>query len=223
MQLVQGWRVPDADTYVARKLGAAAKGVSKYQRKDLMLAAAFAPGRRLALDVGGHIGTSAATLSAMFGQVASFEPSPDTHECFVANMAQFAWPNVECHNVALSDGPGRASLVADDRDQGNVGARSLSDGDEVRVDRLDAFGFIGVDFVKIDVEGFESLVLLGGEATLRRERPVIMFEDRGFAGRVPEGTPAPQSILGEWGAKLLLKLRQDEVWGWPDNIAAQPA
>jgi hypothetical protein len=41
-----------------------------------------------------------------------------------------------------------------------------------------------------------------------------MFEERGLKGRVPPGTPSPQNILGDWGARLLLKLVGDEIWGW---------
>jgi FkbM family methyltransferase len=44
-----------------------------------------------------------------------------------------------------------------------------------KVQRLDDFG-IKPDFVKIDVQGFEYKVLLGGEGTIRQCRPVILME-----------------------------------------------
>ncbi|RWD13572.1 MAG: FkbM family methyltransferase, partial [Mesorhizobium sp.] len=49
---------------------------------------------------------------------------------------------------------------------------------------LDSFGLAGIDFLKIDVEGFEKPILEGGEQTIRRERPVIIIEQK------PTATPS---------------------------------
>jgi hypothetical protein len=38
------------------------------------------------------------------------------------------------------------------------------------------FGFEDVDYIKIDVEGFEKKVLLGGAKTIERSNPVIVIE-----------------------------------------------
>jgi hypothetical protein len=48
----------------------------------------------------------------------------------------------------------------------------------VRCDRLDNFADSArsFDFLKVDVEGAELLVLRGGEGLLRRDRPAILFE-----------------------------------------------
>jgi FkbM family methyltransferase len=159
MQEIHGWKVPDADTYVSRKLGAR---VADYQRHDLARATSFVAQRRLALDSGGHIGTSANQLSRLFRRVVTFEPAADTFACLIENMSSMALSNVEAHNLALADKPGTAALVPYSRDPGNVGARSLVVGNDVVVACLDDFDFTDLDFVKIDVEGFESLVLWGG-------------------------------------------------------------
>ena len=65
--------------------------------------------------------------------------------------------------------------------QGNSGASFLElGGGEVAVTTLDEFvearGLRRLDFMKIDVEGFEERVLRGGERTLRRLRPVVLLE-----------------------------------------------
>ena len=64
---------------------------------------------------------------------------------------------------------------------GNSGAAFLELGDgEVQVTTLDEFvaerGIERLDFMKIDVEGFEERVLRGGERVLRELRPHILFE-----------------------------------------------
>ncbi|MBS8262779.1 FkbM family methyltransferase [Roseibium polysiphoniae] len=41
---------------------------------------------------------------------------------------------------------------------------------------LDSFEFENVDYIKIDVEGYERRVLIGGEQTIRKYRPLIIIE-----------------------------------------------
>ena len=47
---------------------------------------------------------------------------------------------------------------------------------DVMLERLDAFEFLDLMFVKIDVEGAELDVLRGGAETLRRCRPLLLVE-----------------------------------------------
>jgi hypothetical protein len=44
---------------------------------------------------------------------------------------------------------------------------------------LDRFNFESVDWIKIDVEGFENAVLEGSRATIQRNRPWLLIEDNG--------------------------------------------
>ncbi len=212
--------MPDADTYVARKHG---NKFGRYQRKDLDKAISFVKQRKFALDIGGHIGTSAVFFASLFERVVSFEPAPDTFECLVTNVRAFGVKNVECRNFALSDTAGRARLMSYPRDPGNVGARFLGEGEDVEVRRLDDFGLTGADLVKIDVEGWESWVLLGGKTTILQSRPVIMFEVRGLSDRLGTDIPTPQDVLASWGAQCLLQLSGDEVWGWEGSTSPRDA
>jgi hypothetical protein len=52
------------------------------------------------------------------------------------------------------------------------------------VQRLDDLG-LAPAFVKLDVQGFELQVLTGGEATLRRHRPVLMIESPSADREIP--------------------------------------
>ena len=49
-------------------------------------------------------------------------------------------------------------------------------GESITIKTLDSFDLPGLDFMKIDVEGAEGLVLQGAEQTIRKYRPVIFFE-----------------------------------------------
>ena len=42
---------------------------------------------------------------------------------------------------------------------------------------LDSFNLENVGFIKIDIEGHELKALLGGLETLKKNRPVIVFEE----------------------------------------------
>ncbi len=46
----------------------------------------------------------------------------------------------------------------------------------VRQERLGAYGFADVSFIKIDVEGFEMEAIAGAAETLRRDKPVLLVE-----------------------------------------------
>jgi hypothetical protein len=41
---------------------------------------------------------------------------------------------------------------------------------------LDSFDLLDLDYIKLDVEGFEKKVMVGGERTIQRWRPVIVIE-----------------------------------------------
>ena len=48
---------------------------------------------------------------------------------------------------------------------------------DVEVRTLDSFGFEDVGFIKIDVEGFEREVLMGGIQTILKSKPILYIED----------------------------------------------
>lgn len=148
-----------------------------------------------ALDAGANRGVWAWHMRRLGGRVHAFEPNPE-----LAARLRRAMPDVTVHAVALSDVRGETELrlpvVAGVVYEGwatvecdNRFAALPAEGERrVRVPlcRLDDLGFAEVAFVKIDVEGHELAVLRGAEVTLRRCRPVILFEadDRHRPGTV---------------------------------------
>lgn len=63
-----------------------------------------------------------------------------------------------------------------------------------------------IDFIKIDVEGYEQMVLQGAGETLRRNRPVIMIEifDENY-GRVND-------CLCSIGYRCRMKVENDYIY-----------
>ena len=103
----------------------------------------------------------------------------------------------------------------------NTGATHVSSkpGGAIPLKRLDDFALAEVDFVKIDVEGFERFVVEGARDTLRRCRPVVIVEQKEFADRYGTARYAAAEYLQSLGAVVLEQVVQDLVFGWPDQPA----
>ncbi len=77
--------------------------------------------------------------------------------------------------------------------------------------RIDDLELAELDFIKLDVEGYEYQALKGAEQTLKRCRPMVMFEDKG-KGDDPQLKRAHDYILS-LGAHLVAKLgRRQNDW-----------
>ena len=80
-----------------------------------------------------------------------------------------------------------------------------TDGRGIRVETrtIDSMKLDPPDFVKIDAEGHEAAVLRGAEATLRRFKPFIMFENKLYR-QTPERTLEPMRFLADLGYELFV-------------------
>jgi FkbM family methyltransferase len=138
------------------------------------------------LDVGCHVGAIMDEMlrRAPRGRHVGFEPLPHLYSALLKKYA--ATPNVELHELALSEAPGEATFQHVVTNPGYSGLlkrrydRPHEDVVEIRVKvaRLDDIvgGERPVRLVKIDVEGAELQVMKGAIATLTRWKPFIVFE-----------------------------------------------
>jgi FkbM family methyltransferase len=136
----------------------------------------------VALDIGANRGQTAQLLSEVGAVTYSFEPIA---EC-VAEIEARKLPNVTIVKTALSDEEGIAEFHLDERVGAGMEASSLRVLEGVigktitvpvtTIDRFVAKNAIVPDFIKIDVEGVEEKVIAGGMQTIRRHRPIIIFE-----------------------------------------------
>jgi hypothetical protein len=110
-------------------------------------------------------------------------------------------------NVALSDEPGAVRFYHDiDATRNSLGLtrNEASEFETVRCVTLDAvvsdLNLSHVDFLKIDVEGAEPLVLRGAKQTIEKFRPAILFEINAPAMKalgLPHDTT--WAVLNEYG------------------------
>jgi FkbM family methyltransferase len=132
------------------------------------------------LDVGANSGQHSLFMSRYAKSVHAFEPYPPVLARFRRMLDINAIKNVTIHPLGL--GREAARLPFDDKDLAFVEASKSSHpptmeleivpGDEA----LMKAGVDRIDLVKMDIEGFEKPALLGLSKTLRRDRPVVVFE-----------------------------------------------
>jgi FkbM family methyltransferase len=139
------------------------------------------------LDIGANRGIYSIYLSRAAGpngRVIAFEPQPELQEHLDAIKRSFRLSNLRINSLGLSSQPGELLMR---RPKSGAGAASFhidpaAEWEELKVPvvRLDEFveqaGVGAVHFVKCDVESHELEVFKGGEATLRRGLPALIFE-----------------------------------------------
>lgn len=188
-----------------------------YQRAHLDRAMSHVKQFRTAIDGGAHVGTWAIPMAARFWRVFAFEPSRDTFDALRQNLEAHGQTNVTEFHAALGERSGRARMTIDDPAQvaaGNLGARHIAKGDDVDVVPLDHLALVDVDFIKIDVEGYEPFALRGAKNTLVRCRPVVLFEDKWHWKRYGLPAKAPHDFLLSLGAREIDRVGKDAIWGW---------
>lgn len=220
MKRAGNYWVPDEEQI---QLEALAKG--GWQLDHLEKALRLVKKRRVAVDGGAHIGSWTLRMAETFQCVIAFEPSPETFKCLEANVREWreSHENGKCDIVlnkfALGETAGLMSMGEDSKysDGGNTGGRYLVDkpGD-INVRRLDTFGLERLDFLKLDIEGFELYALKGARETLLKFRPVIMIEEKiRIAHRYGLRATDAGEFLESLGAYHRGSFGSDHFYGWP--------
>ena len=137
------------------------------------------------IDIGAHIGQitlEAARIVGKEGKVFSFEPHPNTFAQFQQNVALNNFSNITECNFGLGDEVGK--FYVEVIDENNAGMNRISKNNSsniaVEVKTLDDYllttDIKSLDFIKVDVEGFEYKALKGGEKTLLKWHPILFIE-----------------------------------------------
>jgi FkbM family methyltransferase len=163
------------------------------------------------IDVGANFGFYTCLLAKRVGprgRVIAFEPTPKTfdvlREHVILNRLEHV---VDCHNQAMADQPGNRELYIyeDDRDVYNslgavsgfaaqrpVGKMTVP---TVTLDQvLEEAPHDRGCFIKIDVEGFQHQVLLGGQRSLRQRRNVSLMVEMHEATSLQCGSSARETL-----------------------------
>ena len=162
-----------------------------FEPNELSFLGGFLKPGMVFIDVGandGYYTLFAARRIGRTGRVAAAEPSTRERVNLKRNLARNGVGNVEVISAALGATAGEADLhLAQGGHSGHntlgkfahedvLAARS----ERVSIETLDAvvarLGFKRVDFIKIDVEGAEASVIMGGRRVLASMRPLMLVE-----------------------------------------------
>jgi FkbM family methyltransferase len=183
----------------------------QYEPELLLLRHFVTPGS-LAIDVGGSFGIYTIFLSSYVGsegRVVTFEPGKLSYELLRKNIELNSLRNVQSHNLALSDSAGVVPLyhVAGSPVNFSLGGGPGIDSEWVHTVRMDDMVATTdcerLSFIKIDMKGYEPLVITGGMQTLEKSRPVVMFEVAHSAlARAGLAPSAPYDLLETLGYRF---------------------
>jgi len=140
------------------------------------------PNEGVFLDVGANSGQHSMFMSRYAKAVHAFEPFPPVLARFRHMLEINKIANVTVHPVGL--GREAARLPFDDRELSFSTAASNQERPSLELEIVPGDAALKearvshIDLVKMDIEGFEKSALLGLADTLRRDRPVVVFELR---------------------------------------------
>lgn len=217
--------------------GALTLGV--YERQEMAFFNRFIGQARVFVDVGANVGLYTALAQRQMhpsSAVVAVEPHPRAFELLQRNIEANregepqGRPLVMAFNIAAGASQGMATLHCN-RDNGGdhrltapwaghlQGAWSAQ---PVQVRRLDHLllqqGLSEVDFIKIDVQGYEAEVVKGLAETLRRSARVVLMSEFWPAGLASSGGAARYlALLGELGMEVF-QLRPSRT-GWLEPLS----
>jgi len=137
------------------------------------------------VDVGANVGIFSLLAASLGASCHAFEASPDVCVALRRNIALNKFTDIVVHECALSDHCGEASFFLFEETGSRTACGQSSflrrgPGREIRVPlkTLDSelSEFPQIDFIKIDVEGADFLVLRGARAILEKFHPVLVVE-----------------------------------------------
>jgi FkbM family methyltransferase len=148
------------------------------------------------LDIGGHIGTHAIpyALNRPRAKVITFEPQSKIRELLESNKIENAASSLEIKPFGIGHTESCVHLAADFTSDGyskditvnydghhsvNFGGLGITNdprGEKVEIRTVDSMGLTDVIYMKIDVEGAETLAVFGAQNTIKMCRPVLLIE-----------------------------------------------
>lgn len=190
-----------------------AKSVTQDHHREMVpLLQPHIPEDAVVIDVGAHAGQMTRMFAAMAprGRVYSFEPAAYARSILEIAVKMRRVPNVAIFPYALGDNEGELTLATPLKRKARsmgYGLTHVTGGEEagapneftekVRATTLDAFaveeGLTRLDFVKVDIEGWEGRFIAGAERTLARLKPTLLLELH--AEMLKRGGDTPEDIF----------------------------
>jgi FkbM family methyltransferase len=137
------------------------------------------------VDIGGNIGYYAMLEARMVGptgKVVAIEPMPDNSEQLCNNVENNGYKNIDIHKMAIGDRDGTALMYISPRSNWHSLHPPLEAKGEMKVPvstldtLLSTYDLPTVDLVRMDLEGYEIVVIEGMKGTLEKYGPRLLIE-----------------------------------------------
>lgn len=162
--------------------------------------------RGVAIDGGAHRGIWTRLLADKFEKVYAFEPWTD-HFIQIPDL-----DNVTKINCGLGQEIGTFLMIDGPDNTGQTHfAAAIKEGAGAAVIRLDNLD-LDVDFLKLDVEGYELFALQGSVETIKRCKPAIMVEMNGLSERYGYSDDELRTYLSDLGYREAGKWNKDYLF-----------
>jgi FkbM family methyltransferase len=158
----------------------------------------------VAIDIGAHLGYYALILSRIVGsngRVIAFEPVPSNFRILSENIELNRCKNVQAVNKAVSNRSGRfeGAFPNESKLSSSFSLLKNDDANPITVEAVLLDDFLKdwdcpIDFIEIDVEGAEGMVLDGARKTIESYHPILLVEVHHFGARL-ESSQVPRQLM----------------------------
>lgn len=181
----------------------------EYAEYEFMLLDNLIAPNHVVIDIGANIGLHSVWFSkhAFKGEVVAFEPNEHNRVMLAKNLEQNGCKNVTVYANIVGERKGMAFISSfDPKLPGNYGECSVLDSNPGQLYEsrdmvnIDSINVQRLDFVKIDVEGYEKQVLNGMKDTITKHRPGMLVEVNNSTTHIEHmwNMLAPQDYLLWW-------------------------
>ena len=156
----------------------------KYEHHILTEMYAYIKIGNVALDIGANIGHHSIFMAKIVGgggEIYAFEPIPKIYNQLEKSVTKNNLNNVIINKYALGEIDKEVEININNNNVGgssivNRNASDTTTNVKIQVKTLDSLNLQKVDFIKLDVEGYEWNVIAGGADTISKYKPTIIFE-----------------------------------------------
>lgn len=186
-------------------IGGAFKNGSYWDIDTLLKLRQFIDPNRNILEIGGHCGTSSIVYSSFLKddnqKIYVYEPQHNMYNLLVQNIKQnnlqnkiipnnlgvFCFEgNGKMNNIDLDGGGGVVSKRYDEENNLNCNFGGIGlgdDGENIKLTTIDNMNLDDIGYIHCDAQGSENFIFSKGLELIKKNRPVIYYENNEIYGR----------------------------------------
>jgi FkbM family methyltransferase len=159
----------------------------EYEKAELIAMSDCLKEKSVFIDIGANFGIYSLYASKIIsnqGKIIAFEPFSENYKKLEVNIQLNGLNQIQIEKMAVGDADS-STIIYYDKKERNLGMATLNpvEGaikETVTIIKLDSYikaQKIGrIDFIKIDIEGFEYAAIMGMKKTIQEHKPILLIE-----------------------------------------------